>query len=144
MDMAVERKYQAASMITLILNSVVTGHWSPPEQQPEEIGVQNMVSAVLASYRGYDTMGVFGGPYLSPGFGYAGIVVAMLARLSPLGVIASALFIAAVFVGADTMSRAIGVSSYLADLVVATSLLTVLVGGFVARYRLVRVRPERA
>ena len=27
------------------------------EQQPEEIGVQNMVSALLASYRGYDTMG---------------------------------------------------------------------------------------
>jgi general nucleoside transport system permease protein len=80
---------------------------------------------------------------LSPGYGYTGIVVAMLARLSPLGVIASALFIAAVFVGADTMSRAIGVSSYLADLVVATSLLTVLVGGFVARYRLVRVAAGR-
>jgi len=77
---------------------------------------------------------------LSPGYGYAGIVVAMLARLSPLGVVLSALFIAGVFVGADTMSRAIGVSSYLADLVVATSLLTVLVGAFVARYRFVRVR----
>lgn len=81
---------------------------------------------------------------LSPGYGYAGIVVAMLARLSPLGVIAAALFIAGVFVGADSMSRAIGVSSYLADLVVAISLLTVLVGGFVARYRLVRVRAGEA
>jgi general nucleoside transport system permease protein len=81
---------------------------------------------------------------LSPGYGYTGIVVAMLARLSPIGVIASALFIAAVFLGADTMTRAIGVSSYLADLVVATSLLTVLIGGFVARYRLVRVAPGRA
>ena len=81
---------------------------------------------------------------LSPGYGYTGIVVAMLARLSPLGVVASALFVAGVFVGADTMSRAVGVSSYLADLVVATSLLTVLVGGFVARYRLIRVAPGRA
>jgi multicomponent Na+:H+ antiporter subunit B len=27
------------------------------EEQPEEIGVSNVVSAVLASYRGYDTMG---------------------------------------------------------------------------------------
>lgn len=27
------------------------------EEQPDEIGVQNIVSAVLASYRGYDTMG---------------------------------------------------------------------------------------
>lgn len=76
---------------------------------------------------------------LSPGFGYGGIVVAMLAGLSPLGVVLSSLFVAAVFVGADSMSRALGVSSYLADLVVALSLLCVLVGGFLARYRLVRV-----
>lgn len=75
---------------------------------------------------------------LSPGFGYAGIVVAMLAGLSPLGVVISSLFIASVFVGADSMSRALGVSSYLADLVVALSLLCVLVGGFASRYRFVR------
>ena len=73
---------------------------------------------------------------LSPGFGYTGIVVAMLAGLSPLGVIVAALFIASVFVGADSMSRAMGVSSYLADLVVSLSLICVLVGGFYARYRI--------
>ena len=86
----------------------------------------------VAGLKGYLTADI------SPGFGYAGIVVAMLAGLSPLGVVAAALFIAAVFVGADSMSRALGVSSYLADLVVALSLLCVLVGGFVARYRIVR------
>jgi simple sugar transport system permease protein len=72
---------------------------------------------------------------LSPGFGYAGIVVAMLAGLSPLGVVVAALFVAGVFVGADSMSRAIGVSNYLADLVVATSLIAVLVSGLFVRYR---------
>ncbi len=72
---------------------------------------------------------------LSPGFGYTGIVVAMLAGLSPAGVVVAALFIASVFVGADSMSRAMGVSSYLADLVVAMSLLCVLIGGFFARFR---------
>jgi len=75
---------------------------------------------------------------LSPGFGYTGIVVAMLAGLSPLGVVMSALFIASVFVGADSMSRAMGVSSYLADLVVSTSLLCVLIGGFFARFKITR------
>ena len=75
---------------------------------------------------------------LSPGFGYAGIIVAMLAGLSPIGVVISALFIASVFVGADSMSRAMGVSSYLADLVVSTSLLCVLIGGFFARFKLVK------
>ena len=47
-------------------------------------------------------------------------------------------FIASVFVGADSMSRAMGVSSYLADLVVSTSLLCVLIGGFFARFKLVK------
>lgn len=75
---------------------------------------------------------------LSPGFGYTGIVVAMLAGLSPMGVVAAALFIASVFVGADSMSRAMGVSSFLADLVVSMSLLFVLIGGFLAKYRIIR------
>ncbi|MBA5777176.1 ABC transporter permease [Stappia sp. F7233] len=73
---------------------------------------------------------------LSPGFGYAGIVVAMLAGLSPLGVVLAALFIAGIFVGADSMSRAIGVSNYLADLIVALSLLCVLVSGLFVRFRM--------
>lgn len=73
---------------------------------------------------------------LSPGFGYSGIVVAMLAALSPLAVVPAAIFIAGVFVGADTMGRALGVSSYIADLVVALSLLSVLVAGYFARYRI--------
>ncbi|MDC0659362.1 ABC transporter permease [Leisingera sp. SS27] len=77
---------------------------------------------------------------LSPGFGYTGIVVAMLAGLSPAGVVVAALFIASVFVGADSMSRAMGVSSFLADLVVSMSLLCVLVGGFLAKYRILRTR----
>lgn len=82
----------------------------------------------VAGLRGYLTTD------LSPGYGYTGIVVAMLAGLSPLGVVIAALFIASVFVGADTMSRAMGVSSYLADLVVSMSLICVLIGGFIARF----------
>ena len=81
---------------------------------------------------------------LSPGFGYTGIVVAMLAGLSPVGVVVAALFIASVFVGADSMSRAMGVSSFLADLVVSVSLLCVLVGGFIARYRIIWSRRHEA
>jgi simple sugar transport system permease protein len=75
---------------------------------------------------------------LSPGFGYTGIVVAMLAQLQPLAVVLSAIFVAAVFVGADSMSRTAGVPSYIADLVVALSLLTMLLAGLVTRYRLRR------
>jgi ABC-type uncharacterized transport system permease subunit len=73
---------------------------------------------------------------LSRGFGYSGIVVAMLAGLQPLLVIPAAIFIAGIFVGADTMSRTIGVSSYIADLIVALSLLCVLVSGLFVRFRI--------
>ena len=72
---------------------------------------------------------------LSPGFGYTGIVVAMLAMLHPLGVIASAIFVAAVFVGADAMSRTAGVPSYIAQVMVATSLLSMVSAIMLTRYR---------
>ena len=76
---------------------------------------------------------------MSRGFGYAGIVVAMIAGLDALAVVPAAIFIAGVFVGADTMSRAIGVSSYIADLIVALALLCVLVSSLFARFH-VRLR----
>jgi len=75
---------------------------------------------------------------LSPGYGYSGIVVAMLAALSPIGVVAAALFVAIVFVGADSMSRAMGVPSFIADVIVSISLLTMLVCLLFTTYRVRR------
>ena len=72
---------------------------------------------------------------MSPGFGYAGIVVAMLAALHPAGVVAAAVFVATVFVGADAMSRATGVPSFIADVIVALCLLTMLVALLFTTYR---------
>jgi ABC-type uncharacterized transport system permease subunit len=89
-------------------------------------------AAEVAGLKGYLTLD------LSPGFGYSGIVVAMLAQLHPLGVVGAALFIAGIFVGADAMSRAMPVPNYIADVLVATSLLCMLVAGLLARYRLRR------
>jgi ABC-type uncharacterized transport system permease subunit len=73
---------------------------------------------------------------MSRGFGYAGIVVAMIAGLDALAVVPAAIFIAGIFVGADTMGRALGVSNYIADLIVAMSLLCVLVSGLFTRFHL--------
>jgi ABC-type uncharacterized transport system permease subunit len=73
---------------------------------------------------------------MSPGYGYTGIVIAMLAALNPLGVIFAAIFIAGVLVGADSMSRAIGVPTYLADVIVAISLVSMLVSVMLAQYRI--------
>jgi general nucleoside transport system permease protein len=73
---------------------------------------------------------------MSPGYGYSGIVIAMLASSNPLGVVLAAIFVAGVIVGADSMSRIIGVPSYLADVIVAISLLSMLVATMLTRYRL--------
>lgn len=75
---------------------------------------------------------------LSPSYGYTGIVVAMLAGLHPIGVIVTALFVATMFVGADGMSRALGVPSFIADVIVSLSLLTMLVALFLSNYRIRR------
>ena len=73
---------------------------------------------------------------MSPGYGYSGIVIAMLAALHPLGVLAASVFVAGVLVGADSMSRAVGVPTYIADVIVATSLISVLVATLLTQYRL--------
>lgn len=75
---------------------------------------------------------------LSPGFGYTGVIVAMLAQLHPLGVPAAAMLVASVFVGSDAMSRAYNVPSYIADVMVALSLLSMLVASFFLTYRVKR------
>jgi len=81
---------------------------------------------------------------MSPGYGYSGIVIAMLAALNPLGVVAAAVFVAGVLVGADGMSRAVNVPTYIADVIVATALLSMLVAGLLAQYRIVWRAPEAA
>ena len=99
------------------------------------------ISGGLAGLAGaIEVMGVKGyvTTDLSPGYGYSGIIVAMLANLHPLGVIAAALFTAIMFVGSDSMSRALGVPSYIADVTVALSLLTMLVSIFFTQYRIRR------
>jgi len=75
---------------------------------------------------------------LSPGFGYTGIIVAMLALLHPLGVVVSALFVAGIFVGSDSMSRAAGVPTYIADMLLAVALLFMVLAIGLSRFRVVR------
>ncbi len=97
-----------------------------------------LLSGGLAALAGFSEVSGLKGNLtldLSPGFGYSGIVVAMLAMLNPLGVIPSAIFVAGIFVGADAMSRSAGVPSYIADVVVATALLTMVVAILLTRFQ---------
>jgi len=97
-----------------------------------------LLSGGLAALAGFSEVAGLKGNLtldLSPGFGYSGIVVAMLAMLNPLGVVVAAIFVAGVFVGADAMSRSAGVPSYIANVMVATALLTMVTAIMLSRYR---------
>lgn len=89
-------------------------------------------AAEVAGRTGYVTLD------MSPGYGYSGIVIAMLAGLSPLRVVFAAIFVAGILVGADSMSREIGVPNYIADVIVAASLLAMLIASMLVQYRLRR------
>jgi ABC-type uncharacterized transport system permease subunit len=84
----------------------------------------------VAGLKGYLTLD------LSPGFGYTGVAVAMLAQLHPLAVIPAALFLSAIYVGADSMSRAVNIPTYIADVLVGVSVLAILVSVMLTRYRI--------
>ena len=75
---------------------------------------------------------------MSTGVGYGGIVIAMLALLHPMAVVAAAVFVAGMMVGADGMSRAVGVPTAIADVIVAVALLATMVATLGAQYRLRR------
>jgi simple sugar transport system permease protein len=97
------------------------------------------ISGALAGLAGVSEVGglhfqVMAG--LSPGYGYTGIVIAMLARLNPLGVIPAAIFFAIIITGAEAMSRATGVPVFLADVIQGTALVTMLVALLFNQYRL--------
>ncbi len=63
---------------------------------------------------------------ISPGYGYTGIIIATLGTLNAWGVALAALFIGLIDTGAQTVSRALGVPSYLGDVIQATLLLVTL------------------
>jgi simple sugar transport system permease protein len=84
----------------------------------------------VAGLKGYLTLD------LSPGFGYTGVAVAMLARLHPLSIVPAALFLSAIYVGADSMSRAVNIPTYIADVLVGVSVLAILVCVMLTQYKI--------
>jgi ABC-type uncharacterized transport system permease subunit len=64
---------------------------------------------------------------LSPGYGYTGIAVALLARLDPLGVIASGLLFGALEAGASAMQRDAAVPSVVVSVIEAIIILATVI-----------------
>ncbi len=79
---------------------------------------------------------------ISPGYGYSGIVIAMLGNLHPVGVLFSSLFFSVIIVGAQTMSRMTGVPTYIAEVIQGMALMVMLIFLLFTEYRIRVVRKK--
>jgi len=77
---------------------------------------------------------------ISPGYGYTGIVIAMLGNLHPIGVMLAAIFFSIINVGAQSMSRIAGVPSYITGVMEGMALLVMLIFLLMNEYRIRVVR----
>jgi ABC-type uncharacterized transport system permease subunit len=73
---------------------------------------------------------------ISPGYGYSGIVIAMLGNLHPVGVLFSAFFFSVIIVGAQTMSRMTGVPTYIAEVIQGMALMVMLIFLLFTEYKI--------
>ncbi len=76
---------------------------------------------------------------VSSGYGYAGILIAMLGRLNPLGVVIAGLFFGSMVTGASAMQVATGVPVAIAQAIQGITLVFLVVADVLAQYCLVRV-----
>lgn len=77
---------------------------------------------------------------LSPGFGYTGVVIAMVGGLSPLGVVLASFLLAVVVQGTQAMHRATGIPWALSEVIQGIILLCLLVGVFFTKYHLRKIQ----
>ncbi|HWQ46717.1 MAG TPA: ABC transporter permease [Longilinea sp.] len=76
---------------------------------------------------------------ISNGFGYTGIIAATLGGLNPIGSGVAAIFLGLIDTGSQSVSRAMGVSTYLGDVVQAVLLLVMLAVFLLKNYQIRRV-----
>jgi len=72
---------------------------------------------------------------LSPGYGFCGIAVAMLANKNPIGVIFSAFYFAVIITGSQAMSRMTGIPIYLDEILQGIALLAMVLMLLFNRYK---------
>ncbi|MCK4542444.1 MAG: ABC transporter permease [Spirochaetales bacterium] len=73
---------------------------------------------------------------ISPGYGYTGIVIAMLGNLHPVGVALVAFFFSIINVGAQTMGRMTGVPTYIVGVMEGVALMVMLIFLLLTEYKI--------
>jgi len=78
-------------------------------------------------------------PSVTPGYGYAAILVAFLGRLNPIGIFFSGLLMALLYLSGDSAQMALGLPPSIAGIIQATLLFFLLSTEVLVRYRLRRI-----
>jgi general nucleoside transport system permease protein len=138
----------AAAVLWIVLNRTVLGYeiravgLNPRAAQVAGMPIARLIvasflmSGAVAGIAGFNEVaGIFHAmpDHMSPGYGFTGVAVALLANLDPGWAVVSALFIGALNVGADSMQRAIGVPTALVWVIEGLILLTLLASGALRR-----------
>ncbi len=73
---------------------------------------------------------------ISSGYGFTGIIIALIGRLNPFGVVAAAIGFGALVNGSTAMQISTGIPAALVDVIQGLSLVSVLVAAVAVRYRI--------
>jgi len=77
---------------------------------------------------------------ISAGYGFTGLVVSLLGKRHPLGVVVSAILFSALQSGADAMQRKVAVPVHLANIIQALTIMLVIVGEYINSFHLQKLR----
>ncbi len=106
-----------------------------------------LFAGALAGFAGAaEVMGPIGQliPSVSPGYGYAAIIVAYLGRLNPFGIILSALFMGCLYMGSDLAQIELGVPTAITGLFQGVLLFFMLASDFLIHYKISLVTSSNA
>ncbi|NHV46049.1 MAG: ABC transporter permease [Candidatus Verstraetearchaeota archaeon] len=73
-------------------------------------------------------------PTISPGYGYTGIVIALLGQNNPIGIALASIFIAAIINGSSTMSRMLNQPQGIVDFIQGLLIIFVLASDYILKY----------
>ncbi|MDP5253801.1 MULTISPECIES: ABC transporter permease [unclassified Vibrio] len=101
-------------------------------------GVMLFAGALAGLAGAAEVMGPIGQliPSVSPGYGYAAIIVAYLGRLNPFGIILSALFMGCLYMGSDLAQIELGVPTAITGLFQGVLLFFMLAADFLIHYKI--------
>ena len=83
-------------------------------------------------------------PSISPGYGFAAIIVAVVGRLHPVGIVLASLLMSLLYLGGESVQLELQLPSAITGIFQGTLLFYLLAADLFVGFRLRRVRPERA